>query len=167
MRISSLLSLAAVCFGLSVAAANAGTATTTMNVTANLVASCSVSATDLAFGNINVLTTNYDAQTNVVVTCTPSTAYTIGMGPGANYNATSGMRQMGSGANRIGYKLYQDSARTTTLWGDGVTAALGTTLAGTGSGSAQTFPVYGRVPVQAATPAPGAYSDTLTVTVTY
>jgi spore coat protein U-like protein len=39
-------------------------------------------------------------------------------------------------------------------------------VAATGNGSAQSFTVYGRVPPQAA-PAPGNYSDTITVTVTY
>ncbi|MCE3520182.1 spore coat protein U domain-containing protein, partial [Escherichia coli] len=35
-----------------------------------------------------------------------------------------------------------------------------------GSGAAQPYTVYGRVPVQT-TPAPGTYTDTITVTVTY
>jgi spore coat protein U-like protein len=69
---------------------------------------------------------------------------------------------MTSGANTVNYTLYSNSGRTT-VWGNTV----GTdTQAATGNGSAQSYTVYGRVPSQAA-PAPGTYSDTITVTVTY
>ena len=40
------------------------------------------------------------------------------------------------------------------------------TAAGTGSGLAQSLTVYGRVPAQT-TPSPGAYTDTVVVTLTY
>ncbi|WP_409528142.1 spore coat protein U domain-containing protein [Rhizobium sp.] len=39
-------------------------------------------------------------------------------------------------------------------------------VTGTGTGSPQTLTVYGRVPAQN-TPAPGTYSDTVVVTVSY
>jgi spore coat protein U-like protein len=39
-------------------------------------------------------------------------------------------------------------------------------MAGTGSGLPQTFTVYGRVPTQN-TPAPGSYSDTVVLTISY
>ena len=68
---------------------------------------------------------------------------------------------MASGANRITYGLFRNSART-----QGWFNTAGTTQAGTGTGSAQTLPVYGRVGAQT-TPPPGTYSDTVTVTVTY
>ena len=69
---------------------------------------------------------------------------------------------MTSGANTVNYTLYSNSGRTT-LWGNTV----GTdTVAATGNGASQSYTVYGRVPTQAA-PAPGTYTDTITVTVTY
>jgi spore coat protein U-like protein len=40
------------------------------------------------------------------------------------------------------------------------------TVAGVGNGAAQPYTVYGRVLPQV-TPAPGAYSDTITITVTF
>ena len=40
------------------------------------------------------------------------------------------------------------------------------TLAGTGTGLAQSATVYGRIPPQA-TPSPGTYNDTIVVTLTY
>ena len=69
---------------------------------------------------------------------------------------------MTSGAAIVNYSLYSDSGRTT-VWGNTV----GTdTVAATGSGASQSYTVYGRVTAQT-TPAPGTYSDTVTVTVTY
>jgi spore coat protein U-like protein len=66
------------------------------------------------------------------------------------------------GTEVINYSLYSDSGRTTN-WGNTV----GTdTVAATGNGSAQAYTVYGRIPPQT-TPAPGTYTDTITVTVTY
>ena len=62
----------------------------------------------------------------------------------------------------LAYALYQDSAHTIN-WGNTV----GTdTVSGTGNGSAQTLTVYGEVPAgQSVTP--GAYTDTITATITY
>ena len=71
-------------------------------------------------------------------------------------------RKLTSGGNTVNYALYSDAAHTT-IWGNTVSTD---TVAGTGAGSAQNFTVYGRVPPQAA-PAPGNYSDTITVTVMY
>jgi spore coat protein U-like protein len=69
---------------------------------------------------------------------------------------------MTAGGATVGYALYSNAGRTTN-WGNTV----GTdTVSGTGNGTGQALTVYGRVPPQS-TPAPGAYSDTITVTVTY
>ena len=66
------------------------------------------------------------------------------------------------GGALVNYTLYSDTNRTT-VWGQ----TIGTdTVSASGSGAAQSYTVYGRVPVQT-TPAPGAYTDTITVTVTY
>jgi len=40
-------------------------------------------------------------------------------------------------------------------------------VAGTGSGSQQTIPVYGQISIQTTAPAVDTYSDTISVTVTY
>lgn len=61
------------------------------------------------------------------------------------------------------YGLYKDAGRSQP-WGDGATP--GSTVAGTGTGAAKGYTVYGRVPPQT-TPTPGTYSDTVVVTVTY
>jgi spore coat protein U-like protein len=69
---------------------------------------------------------------------------------------------MTKGAATVVYSLYKDSARGS-VWGNTV----GTnTAAGTGTGSAQTSTVFGRVPSQSV-PAPGTYNDTIVVTATF
>jgi spore coat protein U-like protein len=128
---------------------------------ATIVNNCLVAAQDIDFGVHGVLATAVDADGGVSVTCTPSAAYAIGLS-GGNADAAPTARKMARGADSITYGLYQDAARGRP-WGDSVPA---NTLAGTGSGLAQTFTVYGRVPAQP-TPAPGTYTDRVVVTVTY
>ena len=141
----------------------AATATTTFTVQMTITATCTVnSASTLNFGTQGVLAANVDQTSTIQVTCTNTTPYNIGLNAGTGAGATVAVRKMTSGANTVNYTLYSNSGRTT-VWGNTV----GTdTQAATGNGSAQSYTVYGRVPSQAA-PAPGTYTDTITVTVTY
>ncbi|MDQ8729440.1 spore coat U domain-containing protein [Bradyrhizobium sp. LHD-71] len=144
--------------------AHAATATGQFTVRITIAAECRVnSATDLDFGTSGVIAANVDAQSTVTVQCTNTTPYTVGINAGTGSGATIANRRMsGPGGATLGYAVYRDTARTQ-VWG----VTVGTdTLAGTGNGNAQAIPVYGRVPAQA-TPAAGAYTDTLTITVTY
>lgn len=139
----------------------AATATTTFSVTATVTATCLISATSLAFGSYTgALAT---ATATVSVTCTNTTPYNVGLDPGTSSGATATARKMtGPSGALLGYGLYQDSAHSI-VWGNTV----GTnTVTGTGNGSAQALTVYGQVPAgQYVTP--GAYTDTITATVTY
>ena len=131
-------------------------------VSATVVASCVVSGNTLNFGTAGVLIANVDATSTVSATCSYTTPYNIGLSVGSGAGATVAVRKMTSGAKTINYSLYTNSGRTT-LWGNtiGVDA-----LSGTGAGTGQNLTVYGRVPPQT-TPAPGAFSDTIVITVTY
>jgi spore coat protein U-like protein len=141
----------------------AATATSTMTVQMTITATCLVnSASTLNFGTQGVLSTNVDQTSTIQVTCTNTTPYNVGLDAGTGTGATVANRKMTSGATTVNYTLYSNSTRTT-VWGNTV----GTdTVAATGNGAAQSYTVYGRVPTQAA-PAPGTYTDTITVTVTY
>jgi len=143
--------------------AYAATTTSTFAVQMTVTATCTVnSATTLNFGTQGVLSTNVDQTSTIQVTCTNTTPYNIGLNAGTGTGATVATRKMTSGANTVNYTLYSNSGRTTVCGN-----TVGTyTQAATGNGSAQSYTVYGRVPSQAA-PAPGTYSDTITVTVTY
>jgi spore coat protein U-like protein len=103
------------------------------------------------------------ATTTVQVTCTNTTPYNVGLNPGTAIGATVTTRKMtGPASATLNYALTQDSGHVTN-WGQTV----GTdTVAGTGNGSAQTLTVYG-ILAAGQYPAPGAYSDTITATVTY
>jgi len=144
-------------------ALSAATSTTTMTVQMTITATCTVnSAATLNFGTVGVLASNTDQTSTIQVTCTNTTPYNIGLNAGTGTGATVAVRKMTSGANTVNYSLYSNSGRTT-VWGN----TIGTdTQAATGNGSAQSYTVYGRVPAQA-TPAPGTYTDTITVTLTY
>lgn len=136
--------------------------TTAFTVSVTLQPSCTVSASPLNFGTAGVLSANVDATTNLSVACTYTTPYSVALSAGAAPGATTSTRAMTQGAAEVFYSLYQNSARTVN-WGSNVGVD---TVAGTGTGSAQSLPVYGRVLPQA-TPSIGAYSDTIVVTVNY
>jgi spore coat protein U-like protein len=135
---------------------------TSTSASATVVTNCNISATNLNFGTVGLLTANVDTTTTVAVQCTNATPYNVGLNAGTGTGATVASRKMTSGTKTVTYSLYSNSGRTT-VWGNTV----GTdTVTGTGSGSNQSLTVYGRVPVQT-TPAPATYTDTIVATVTY
>lgn len=145
-------------------AAQAGTATTTMNVSATVQNSCLVSASALAFGNYDPVSASpTNATSSITVTCTTGTSFTVGLDAGSAAGATVTTRQMSNAANRLSYSLFSDSARTTN-WGN--TAGVNTPAAITATASPSVLTVYGQVAAQQNLPA-GSYSDTVIVTVTY
>jgi spore coat protein U-like protein len=163
MRKNLSLGLAAGLVLLGTAAAFAATATSNLTVRIVINAQClAATASTLDFGTTGVLSANVDVTSTIQVTCTNTTPYNIGLNAGTGTGATVSNRLMMSGATTISYAMYSNAGRTTN-WGNTV----GTdTVAGTGNGAAQGYTVYGRVPPQT-TPAPGTYTDTITVTVTY
>jgi spore coat protein U-like protein len=130
-------------------------------VSASVVSNCLVNAQNINFGSQGSLSANVDATGQVSATCTPQTNYSVSLSNG-NTGTAPTARQMSMGAAAVTYGLYLDAARSQ-AWG----STIGTnTTAGTGTGSAQNYTVYGRVPSQA-TPAAGTYTDTIVVTLTY
>lgn len=140
---------------------HAAQTTTTFAVTATVLTSCVVVATPLAFASIT-FSGDVDANNAITVTCTPGTAYDIGLDAGNGSGATVSNRKMTNllSSDTLEYSLYQASDYST-VWGDTV----GTdTVSGTGGPNIHT--VYGRIPGSQNVPA-GNYLDTITVTVTY
>lgn len=133
-------------------------------VTGSVPNTCALSpkpVPDLAFGTVpGVIAANVDRTTSIGLTCTGRTAWQLGIDNGLN--ASGNIRRMRSPAGQfVPYELYRDSGRSQ-RWG----TTLGSdTVGGTGTGTAQTQTVFGRVAPQSATP--GSYSDTVIVTVTY
>lgn len=159
-----VLPVLACLLGLCADGARAATDTDTFQVSITIQGECQiVAANDLDYGAQGVLASNIDATTTLSVQCTDGTPYDIGLDAGTGAGATVATRLMtGPGSATIDYTLYSDAGRTT-VWGDTISTD---TVSGTGDGTQQDYTVYGRVPPQA-TPAPGTYTDTITVTVTF
>ncbi len=144
--------------------ASAATTQSTFGVDVTIQAQCLInSASTLSFGGSQgVLIANVDQTSTIVVQCTDTTTYDIGLNAGTGSGASVATRKLTGGGATINYRLYSDSGRST-VWGNTVSTD---TVSATGNGAAQTYTVYGRIPAQT-TPAPNTYSDTITITVTY
>jgi spore coat protein U-like protein len=151
---------------LSAPRAGAVTTTATMQVTANVQATCTVSTGNLAFGNYTGGSASpVDATTTITATCPPGQSYTIGLNAGLGPAATTSTRKMtisGPGTSTLNYGLFTDSTHATN-WDDiGGT----NTVAGTGNGAGQSITAYGRIPAGQNVQT-GLYEDTITVTMDY
>lgn len=151
-RLTKVLAVAA--FGMAAAgSAQAQTATTTFQVTANVLSSCTVSATNLVFGDYSAsLGAPLDSTSTITVTCSNGLPYVVGVGAGAD--ARTMARTLGGGS--LNYGMFSEAARSTAFAVTGVS----------GSGVGQAYTVYGRVPAGQFVPT-GNYADTVNVTVTY
>lgn len=143
----------------------AATLTGTLAVSASVTATCqSLVAGSLVHGSYDpAATTDNDAQSSVTVQCTNTTPLELSASRGTGSLL---QRQMASSENRLNYNLYTNSTRTT-IWGDGTagTATIAAIGVGVLSNVAVTF--FSRIPKGQANVVPGAYSDSITVTVTY
>lgn len=139
----------------------ATTVTSSVAVSANVASSCNVTVSPLGFG-VYVSTADLLGITTISITCTNTTPYNIGLNAGLSTGATVTTRKMTNGSNTLSYSLYKNSGRTTN-WGNTV----GTdTVSGVGNGTAQTITIYGKIPMSQNV-APGAYTDTVQLTVTF
>lgn len=145
----------------------AATATGTLSVTANVGANCSVGvATNLLPFGTYTTGVNLDVNGVLQVTCTATANYNIALDAGAGTGATIPTRILTnpSPAGTLQYTIYTDPTRTT-VWGNGTT---GSTVAGVGTGAAQSVTVPGRIfAAQAGTVSPGNYTDTVNITVNF
>jgi spore coat protein U-like protein len=144
-------------------AAQAATASGSLNLSITIEASCTVvSASAVAFGSVATIGANIDQTSTLVVNCSNTTPYTVSLGAGNGVGATTTVRKMSAGANTVNYALFRDAARTQ-IWGN----TIGTdTVAGIGTGANQSISIFARVAPQGVL-APGAYTDTVAVTITY
>lgn len=159
-----LVAMVAACLGFATGEAEAATTTTgSFNVQVTIAATCVIdSASLLNFGTQGVLAANIDQTSTITVTCTATTPYDIGLDKGVNGASVTTRQMKDAGTDLINYSLFSDSGHTTN-WGN----TIGTdAVHATGTGSAQAFTVFGRIPPQASQP-PGLYTDTITITVTF
>ncbi len=144
--------------GLANSPALGATASDTFQVTADVVAVCTITANDLAFGNYDPLGPDLDAASTIDVTCTNLAPWEIQLDGGGTGNVNA--RQM---SGTLDYQLFSDAGRTTN-WGE----TLGfDTRTGAGTGASQSVSVYGRVPGGQSTVGVGSYSDTVNATINF
>jgi spore coat protein U-like protein len=146
--------------------AGAASSTTTFQVTANVAAACTVTASNLDFGTVNPLGGAVDQSAPLTVACTSTTAYTVGLSAGTTTGSTLTQRLMASGASFINYNLYTDAARGN-VWGNSAASPSWVSGTGSGLGTPQTLTVYGRIPSQPNLAAGSYLEPTISVTVTY
>ena len=153
------------------AVAHAETSTGNLDVSATILTSCSVSASAMAFGVV-VPGTDKDTEAVVSVLCTSGTTYTLDVGDGVYQISTGGStdnlyrRQMGSAANRLPYVLYQEVGRVTEIAASVANTNFVTSQVS--DGLTKTYSLYGRViGTESSTSPPGAYSDTVIITVAF
>jgi len=139
------------------------------------VSSCTVSATGPVFGTYTPMQgaalTSTGTVTTVCVVTSHSNTITIGLSPG--YSGNFGTREMttlvGGTTYTLNYNLYLNVAGTQ-IWGDGSGPSMLDTVTLTRHGNQNTITtnstVYGQIPALQ-DPVPGAYTDTITVTVTF
>ena len=143
----------------------AGSASTTLSVSATVANNCTISTSAVAFGNYDPLvanaTTPLDQTGSVTITCTKGAVTTVGLDPGGN--ALGSTRRMAGGADLLTYELYKDSARTA-VWGNSGADLLNPATAP--SKAPRSFTIYGRVPAGQDVLA-AAYADTVTATVNF
>ena len=134
--------------------------TTTFTVSVTVQATCSMSASSMPFGTYTGVAAN--ATATLSVTCTSTTPYYINLSDGNQRDGSFYPRMVGPGGALVSYRLYQNSAHTTewrnTYNLDG--------QAGTGTGTSQTLTAYG-LTAAGQLNVPGAYTDTIIVTLTY
>ncbi len=164
---NSAVPLLLLCMGW-VVQAQAVSVSTTLQVSATMVGSCTISATPMNFpaydGSADVTTTS-----TITSNCTSGQAYMIHLDAGTHYSAASRhVADVSTGTNFITYQLYQGIS--TTPWGDaGNIGAVTNPWASvnlTGSGLDQISTVSGTLFGGANVPL-GSYSDVINITVTY
>jgi spore coat protein U-like protein len=148
--------------------AQAATKTATINVTASVAKNCIISAENLALGafdGTNDLATDGD----VTVRCTSGTGYSVALSTGSSGGYAS-RTLVGPGTSTLSYNLYTSNTYGT-IWGNNAGGSGWVTGNGGGMGAANDIvhTVYARLqaannggPVEA-----GAYSDSITATITY
>ena len=147
-KLTKVLAVAAL--GMAAAGAQAQTASTSFQVLANVTAACTVSATNLDFGNYSATVGNVDNLSTITITCSAGKGWTLDIG-----GADNAVRSL-SGPGTLNYGLFNNIGRTVAF----------PTTTGSGSGLAQTVTVFGRIPGGQFVPV-GNYSDTVNVSVTY
>ncbi|WP_342315269.1 spore coat U domain-containing protein [Lysobacter sp. FW306-1B-D06B] len=164
LRASRLCAISIMVSALGIAPLDAATRTASFTVNASIINDCTIIAIpNLDFGTIGVQNIAYYGTSNLVVACTPGTAYSVSLDAGSVGGSTVAVRSLSGPGGTMTFNLYRDAGYTQ-IWG----MTPGTdTAGGTGTGSNQSYTIYGRIYAMQTTKAPGTYTTTITATITY
>ncbi|KPC49543.1 Csu type fimbrial protein [Amantichitinum ursilacus] len=137
--------------------------TSLFRVALTLQADCSITSGVLNFGSQSNFTNGINQSAQLSVTCSNNAPYSIGLDAGnVNGSTINGRLLQSSSGDTVQYQLYKDASRSE-VWGN----TAGTdALTGVGNGAAQMVPIYGQIGARQQ-PAEGAYSATVTATVSF
>lgn len=133
---------------------------------ARAVISCTAAASSVAFGTYTPLQTSaLEADGTITVSCTGALfdTATVSLSPGSSGTYTN--RTLTSGASILNYNLYTSGAYST-VWGNGSGSSSTVQTLIWFFAPTATLTVYGAI-ASGQDPAPGSYTDTITVTVSY
>lgn len=137
-------------------------ATTTLDVTATVTGGCTIEADPLDFGTINpTIEINYQAEAFISVNCTFPTGLFINLDGGTAGSDGNNRHLSNQGLWVIYFNLFADPARSVELPPN---ALLSVTV---DAGTPLNLPVFGTIPAGQIAPAVGAYTSTLTATVSF
>jgi spore coat protein U-like protein len=166
LRVSTSVGVSLV-LGLACRAANAGSATANLPVTATVQSACAASAGPMAFATYTAGGGPVTGSATITVKCSSGLAFKVALGPGVTSGGSISQRLLSNGSQSLQYNLYTTSGLSS-IWGDGMT---GVTLSGMASsdGLATSLTVFAELPDSAVNrlAMPGIYTDLVTVTITY
>jgi spore coat protein U-like protein len=143
-----------------------GDASANMQVTANVIRKCTISAQPMNFGNYDPVQANatapLDGQAVITVACTKGTTVNLSMDGGSNEQGQT-RRMSGGPATFLQYEVYKDASRTE-VWGETGNQVYDGGVAP--SRDPRQFIAYGRVPGGQDVPE-GTFQDTVLVTVDF
>ncbi len=147
-----------VSFALLTSAAEAGTETAVLTVTATVLSSCTIEGGTLDFGEyVTGQVNDLDGVGQITLTnC--SGQVTIAMDGGTSGSVAA--RKLANAGYTLDYQLYRDPSRSQ-VWGEGGQAFVGQILV-----DQATLQVFGRIPGGQSVPA-GTYVDTVNITLTF
>ncbi|ROL72764.1 spore coat U domain-containing protein [Pseudomonas vranovensis] len=145
------------------------TGTTSLTVSLTVTNDCQITSPNISFGSAPVVGGFSTVNSNVNVSCTKGSNYTVGLNDGQNVSA--GRRRMKSAANNyLAYDIFKSAGSV--RWGSVTTARRASSDAdinpgaGTGTGS-QIFNYNAKVYTDQATPPAGTYLDNVILDVQF
>lgn len=159
--------------------ATAGTVAAQTQTTATIARACSISATDVSFGNLNLTQTQTNANGTILILCSNKVTYTIGLTyatPATGGYYTNGQPNTGLMTGLASKDIIAYGFQSSPINNNNPAWGRASPVVGTGTGSIQTMTMYGEVQVGLSGPGgqyisryptPDNYFDNVILTLTY